>query len=223
MLSIHTIDKSLQAKDYDRLLRDLGRNGLVMPLPLRVQLAETAAGARGLALRRVIELTYGPTALTRQLIHDLLRAQNPDGYLPDAAGRPSCLLTAAFASGLGRALRDHRERLGEMLEPVTAAFEHALASLSAMQDADALWTGPQDRSERDRLLTSAFIAYLLNDTTGFPEHCRGYALLSALEERQDDAGPASDQLIGMTQLARHTTCPAPMQPKASEELASLAV
>ncbi|MFN3169060.1 MAG: hypothetical protein ACE37H_18590, partial [Phycisphaeraceae bacterium] len=113
MLSISAIDRALDSRDYDRLLRDLSRNGLIMPLPLRVQLAESAAGARGLGLRRLVELTYGPTALTRQLVADLLRAQLPTGAVADAAGRASCLLTAAFAAGLGRALRDHGERLGD--------------------------------------------------------------------------------------------------------------
>ena len=39
MLSIQTIDRTLETGDHDRLLRDLGRNGLVLPLPLRSQLA----------------------------------------------------------------------------------------------------------------------------------------------------------------------------------------
>lgn len=202
MLSIHAIDRSLQSRDYDRLLRDLGRNGLVMPLPLRVQLAESAAGARGLGLRRLIELTYGPTDLTRELMGALIRAQSPGGAVVDAAGRPSCLLTAAFAAGLGRALRDHAGRLGEQKEEIASAYGRALSALAAMQGEDGLFAGAQDRHGRDRLLTSAFVAYLLMDAPGFARACRGHELLSALEDCLDDCEPATEQLINMARLTR---------------------
>lgn len=202
MLSIRAIDRALEAKDYDRLLRDLNRNGLVMPLPLRVQLAESAAGARGLGLRRLVELTYGPTALTRQIIRALLRAQGPQGAVLDAAGRPSCLLTACFAAGLGRALRDHADRLGEELPEIEDAYQRALGALATMQRGDALFAGPQDRNLRDRLLTSAFIAYLLIEAPVFAELCRGHALLSVLEENIDACEPAAEQLVNMARLPR---------------------
>ena len=206
MLSVHTIDRAIESKDYDRLLRDLTRNGLVMPLPLRVQLAESPVGAKGLGLRRLVELTYGPTALARQLIESLLRAQSPTGAALDAADRPSCLLTAALAAGLGRVLRDHDGRDGEPGDDAMAearlAYDRALGCLASIQGADALFAGPQDRDLRDRLLTSAFVAYLLIDSPGFAESCRGHALLSALEDRFDHAGPDTQQLISMARLAR---------------------
>ena len=201
MLSIHTIDRTLENKDYDRLLRDLAQNGLVMPLPLRVQLAESAVGAKGLGLRRLVELTYGPTALAKQLIAGLLRAQSPTGAALDAADRPSCLLTAALAAGLGRVLRDHAGRGGDLSE-VQLAYDAALGALASMQGEDAMFAGPQDREMGDRLLTSAFVAYLLIDSPGFAENCRGHALLSVLEDHLDDANPDTQQLISMARLAR---------------------
>lgn len=202
MLSIHAIDRALEAKEYDRLLSDLGRNGLVMPLPLRVQLAESAAGAKGLGLRRLIELTYGPTAQTRQLIQSLIRAQSPIGAALDAAGRPSCLLTAAFAAGLGRALRDHGDRLGGDRAEIQAAYDRALVCLASMQCDDGLFASPQDRDLQDRLLTSAFIAYLMLDAPGFASACHGHALLSALEDQMEVAGADTEQLINMARLTR---------------------
>lgn len=211
MLSIHTIDRALENKDYDRLLRDLTRNGLVMPLPLRVQLAESPVGAKGLGLRRLVELTYGPTTLSRQLIESLLRAQSPTGAALDAAGRPSCLLTAALAAGLGRVLRDQSGRGTESdghdaeADPqaeTRLAYQKALDCLASMQGSDALFTGPQDRDQQDRLLTSAFVAYLLIDSPEFAEVCRGHALLSTLEDYLDHAGPDAEQLIGMARLSR---------------------
>jgi hypothetical protein len=202
MLSIQTIDRTLESKDYDRLLRDLTRNGLVMPLPLRVQLAESPVGAKGLGLRRLIELTYGPTSLSRQLIADLLRVQSPTGAALDAAGRASCLLTAALAAGLGRVVRDHGGRGDDTIGEVRQAYERSLACLASMQSEDGLFASPQDRHERDRLLTSAFVAYLLIDAPGFAETCRGHAMLSSLEEHLEEAEPDTQQLIGMARLGR---------------------
>lgn len=215
MLSIATIDRALERRDYDRLLRDLGRNGLVMPMPLRIQLAESAAGARGLALRRLVELTFGPTALTHHLIHKLIAAQTPTGALADAAGRPSCLLTAAFAAGLGRVLRDHADRLGDRLTEIETAYDHALAALAAMQQPDGLFAGPQDRNAKDRLLTSAFIAYLLIDSPRFAAVCSGHGLLSALEDHLDRCDPAAAELVNMARLTR--LVPAPAQPDQSDQ------
>ncbi|MEM9110107.1 MAG: hypothetical protein AAGC72_08785 [Planctomycetota bacterium] len=202
MLSINTIDRALESRDYDRLLRDLAKNGLVMPLPLRVQLAESSAGARGLGLRRLVELTFGPTALSKQLSESLLRLQSPEGAILDAAGRPSCLLTAAFAAGLGRVLRDHGDRLGDRLAEIQSSCDRSLGRLAAMQREDALFAGPEDRDEQDRLLTSAFIGYLLVDAPGFAAVCRGHELLSALEDRLEIATPDTTQLINMARLAR---------------------
>jgi len=202
MLSIRTIDRALQSKDYDRLLSDLARNGLVLPLPLRVQLAESPAGARGLGLRRLVELTYGPTALTRDLVRRLIACQSPGGAVMDAAGRVRCLLTASLAAGLGRALRDHDDRLGELRQTIQPAYQLALDALAQMQRTDALFAGPQDQDPHDRLLTSAFIAYLLLDTPGFASACRGHELLSKLEDRLDDCRPQTAQLIDMARLSR---------------------
>lgn len=212
MLSIHTIDRALESKDYDRLLRDLTRNGLVMPLPLRVQLAESSVGAKGLGLRRLVELTYGPTALSRQLIASLLRAQSPTGAALDAAGRPSCLLTAAMAAGLGRVLRDHRASQGIDLAEIRFAYDRALSALASMQAGDALFGGPQDRDLGDRLLTSAFVAYLLIDSPDFAGVCRGHELLSVLEDHLEHAGADTEQLISMARLARL----APVTPVSAE-------
>lgn len=218
MLSIHTIDRTLESKDYDRLLRELAKNGLVMPLPLRVQLSESPVGAKGLGLRRLVELTFGPTDLAKQLIASLLRAQSPAGAALDAAGRPSCLLTAALASGLGRVLRDHASRGGIELEHARIGYDRAISALSSMQDGDALFTGSQDRAPGDRLLTTSFIAYLLMDAPGFAERCQGHALLSALEDQLDQANADAQQLIGMARLARlkPTATPQPVQPTPAE-------
>lgn len=209
MLSIQTIDRTLETRDYDRLLRDLGRNGLVMPLPLRSQLAQGPVGATALGLRRLIELTYCPTHLTRDLAHRLLAEQGPEGGWRDGEDRVSPLLTAAAAAALGRSLRDHGDMLGDQLTAIQRGYANALTALSHLQSADALFAVGTDRTREDRLLTSAFIAYLLVDDPAFAAVCRGHELLSELEEALDRADRTTAELIGMARLARLTPAPMP--------------
>lgn len=208
MLSIHTIDRTLETADHDRLLRDLGRNGLVMPLPLRSQLAQNRVGAVALGLRRVIELTYNPTHLTRQLVDQLLSDQDTSGCWRDADDQPSALLTAAAGAALGRCLRDHDGMLGDQTQPIQRGYAQALTALSVLQQPDGGFAGPTDRTKEDRLLTTAFIAYLMVDDPAFAATCRGHALLSLLEDALDRADRATAELIEMARLARLAPAPA---------------
>lgn len=208
MLSIQTIDRTLETGDHDRLLRDLGRNGLVLPLPLRAQLAQSRVGAVALGLRRVIELTYNPTHLTRLLIDQLLADQDPTGCWRDADGKASALLTATAAAALGRCLRDHDGMLGEQAPAIQRGYANALTALSTLQQHDAGFVGPTDRTREDRHLTTAFIAYLLVDDPAFAATCRGHELLSMLEDALDHADRPTAELIEMARLARLAPVPA---------------
>ncbi|MFI4860905.1 MAG: hypothetical protein ACIAXF_09520 [Phycisphaerales bacterium JB063] len=201
MLSIQLIDKTLQQRDHDRLLRELCRNGLIMPLPLRVRLGRSAHGAAGLGLRRLVELTYGPTALSRELTDQLAHAIHPGLGVLDDDSAPCPVLTAAVCAGLGRLIRDHGQLLGEDLPAITQAHQHGIDALAQMQGHDGLFAGPVDRSSGDRLLVSAFIAYLLIDDHAFAARCRRHALLTALEEQRDHAEPQTADLIEMARMS----------------------
>jgi len=209
MLSIQLIDKTLQGGDHDRLLRELGRNGLVLPLPLRVRLGGSAAGATAMGLRRLVELTYGPTALGRELSSRLIAAVVPGAGVLDDQGQPCPVLTAAAAAGLGRLLRDHGHLLGEDHAPTQEAHRLAIDALAQMQAADGLFACPVDRSAEDRLLGSAFIAYLLLDDHAFAARCQRHALLTALEEQRDYAQPAAAELIEMARMSGPVVATAP--------------
>ncbi|XAL98925.1 hypothetical protein OT109_15225 [Phycisphaeraceae bacterium D3-23] len=213
MLSIQLIDKTLQQRDHDRLLRELCRNGLIMPLPLRVRLGRSAHGAAGLGLRRLVELTYGPTALSRELTDQLIHAIHPGlGVLDDEAA-PCPVLTAAVCAGLGRLIRDHGPLMGDHLPAITQAHQLGIDALEQMQGPDGLFAGPVDRSAGDRLLVSAFIAYLLLDDHAFAARCRRHALLTALEEQRDHAEPQTADLIEMARMSGPAAPqPQPQQP-----------
>src|SRR5689334_21136730 len=119
MLSVNLIQRHFQAQRLDSLLDALSANGLELPLPLRIRLGQVNASAVAMALRRVIELTYGPTGLSRDLANHLVKAQQPDGsYGQDP------LATAAAAGALGRLIA---EQPGAAGDDVRAARERALA------------------------------------------------------------------------------------------------
>ena len=201
MLSIQLIDKTLQTGDHDRLLRELARNGLVMPLPLRVRLGGSPTGATAMGLRRLVELTYGPTALGRELCEHLISAIVPGAGVLDDQGQPCPVLTAAAAAGLGRLLRDHGHLMGEDHTMAQDAHRLAIDALARMQAGDGLFAGPVDRTAEDRLLVSAFIAYLLLDDHAFAARCQRHPLLTALEEQRDHAQPAAAELIEMARMS----------------------
>ena len=107
-----------------------------------------------------------------------------------------------MAAGLGRVLRDHRAGTDIDLAEIRFAYDRALGALASMQAGDALFGGLQDRDLSDRLLTSAFVAYLLIDSPDFAGLCRGHELLSVLEDHLEHAGHDTEQLISMARLAR---------------------
>lgn len=173
MLSVSLIERTLETRDYDRLLRDLTDNGMVLPLSLRMHLGQSPTAVLALALRRLVELTYGPTALSRQLVDRLIRQQRPDGTFGDGAGGTGeardVLTTAAVMAGLDRVVADHPAAVGDELR---TALEHGGAALAGLQDCDGLFTAPSDRSLADRALTTAFILSLLGEDASFRSSVR---------------------------------------------------
>jgi hypothetical protein len=153
---------------------------LELPLPLRIRLGQVPAAAVAMALRRVIDLTYGPTGLSRDLVSHLLKAQQPDGsygYDP--------LATAAVASALGRLIAEQSAAAGE---EARTARERALAPLAAMQGEAGLFRGSDlgvDRTEQERAQCTAFILFLLAGDEGFQQAVRFADLLNWFEQRQD--------------------------------------
>ena len=195
MLSVNRIERDLESGEPERLLKSLADNGMVMPLPIRVRLAGSGAAVLGLALRRLVELTYGPTAQSRQILARLLPMQNPDGTFPggmDGTGRDP-LATAAAVAALGRVLADHR------LDDVTTAalrdaVDRGLAALTTFQTNDALLADDADRTPGDRALTTAFIVYLLGADAGFRGHLRLFDIQHWFDQHADRLDRCTRQL-----------------------------
>ncbi len=179
MLSVSLIERTLETRDYDRLLRDLADNGMALPLSVRLRFGQSPTAPLALALRRLVELTYGPTALSRHLVDRLLRDQLPDGSFPgDAEGSTQLrdpLATATALAGLGRVAADHPATVGDALR---AGLDRGYAALAELQDCDGLFSAPADRSLADRALTTAFIVSLLGPDPRF----RGAVRLNELNQ-----------------------------------------
>lgn len=102
MLSIHTIERNFQQQRFEGLLEAVLANGLRLPLPLHIRLSQSPAAGVAMGLRRLVELTYGPTALSRRMTQWLLERQLDDGSF-DA----DPLATAVVAAALSRVLANH--------------------------------------------------------------------------------------------------------------------
>lgn len=214
MLSVTQIQKLFNGQDHDRMITSLADNGAALPLPLQARLTQPAAAA-GLGLRRLTELTYGPTSLSRDMIDALLETQLPNGSFPGPVDQDP-LTTAAAAAGLAAALREQRSAAGfapaAVPDPhMTQALDHALAALAGMQDDQGLFRHSDDRTEQDRALTSAFVLFLLARLPGFRESCRFADLMTWFDERADRLEEDTAQLYHMASLddpARHPASPA---------------
>lgn len=166
MVSVTLIQRHFERGGFDKLAAVL-RSSAPGSLPLRARLAHQAP-ATGLALRRVVELTYGPTNLSRTMVGVLIHLQRSDGSFAGASERDP-IATAAAAAGLGAVVADPMFR-GQPL--VETALDRAIQALASMQDGQGLFSGPADRTWQDRALTTAFIVHVLANNSRFRETVR---------------------------------------------------
>jgi hypothetical protein len=180
MLSVNLIARSLDKQDPDRLLKGLADNGMVLPLPLRMVLADSTAALAGLALRRLLELTYGPTDLSRQLANQLLSSQQADGRFgkSDDFG----LGTAAAVAALCRLVEDHRLD-AEQSQQILTAIGRGSAWLDSAIDADGLLTDVNGSG--NAALATAFLVYLLVHESAFTAMVPLHRTLGWFEQHED--------------------------------------
>ena len=222
MISISLIERSLDQQDHDRLLRDLAANGLTLPLSLRMQLCDSLTAIRGLALRRIVELTYGPTARSRELTGQLIRAVESEtapctGEATAAIGSTSLdvLSLAAALAGLSRVATDQPAADDDKLRQT---LDQGYRQLAALQDCDGLFTGINDRSLGDRALTTAFLLSLVGSCPDFTRQLRTHELQSWFDRHDGRLDRPTQQLwdlacIGWNDMVNDSTAStAPAEP-----------
>jgi hypothetical protein len=198
MLSDNLIQKLFDTHDHDRMIGCLADNGTTMPLALQSRLTQPTASV-GLGLRRLVELTYGSTPLSREMTDSLIHGQQPDGSFQGTCNRDP-LATAAAAAGLAAVLREHHGRNTPCDPSLTDALDRALASLATMQMEDGLLCHGDDRTLEDRALTSAFVLFLLARLPGFREAARFADLMTWFDERADRLDDDALELYHMASL-----------------------
>ncbi len=211
MLSLHRMSRLIESDDTGRLWAELAGHGVNWPLPLRVRLEDTPVAAWALALRRLCELTHGPTPLARQLTHRLLGTQQPHGAwtLHD---RDDALTTALAAAALHRRLREPGADRRDDHARLRLAHEAALAALDTLQHpADGLFGGPEDQPAEYRLTQSVFILFLLAEDHGAAGHLKLLPLRDTLDRHADRFDPAVREVYDMANLLLdHAPAPTPL-------------
>lgn len=200
MLSLRLIDRHFLSKRHHALLEAIVGNGFEVPLPIRARLLQSPAAAIALALRRVLDLTYGPTALSREMVRSLLAQQEPDGSF-----HHDPIQTATALAGLGRWVDqspDSASAGSTGNAAVTQACERAAAWLAASQGTDGLFVHPDDRTDEDRALTAAYVLWMLADHATSRATIRWADLQNWFDEHEHTLDDATDRLL---QLARATS------------------
>ena len=151
MLSPATIVRLINAERYGQLLEAFGANGQYLPPTLHAHLLHSPAAMVALALRRVVELSRGPSHAREQLTQMLLASQLEDGSF-DA----DPLATAYAVSALGSLIHN-----GQGVDPqVEDAHDRAVEAMKGLQAQDGLFMDVQHISA-DRQTESACILHLL--------------------------------------------------------------
>lgn len=196
MLNVYQIERHFRGGNFDPLLRGVAPIGLELPLPLLVRLSGQRAAVIALALKRVVELTYGPTALSRELTAALLDRQNGDGSFGEGArdtlvGSGDPLATAAAIAALTALAQDH----SSASNPEAAlARERAIASIAHFQMEQGLFACAADRTDDDRALATAFILTLLAGDEDFRLAVRFADVMTWFDEHVHRLDGASDKL-----------------------------
>ncbi|MCC6581369.1 MAG: hypothetical protein IT440_13110 [Phycisphaeraceae bacterium] len=194
MFSVNLLQKQFEAGRFEQILDSIVANGMALPLPLRIRLSQTPVSAVAMGLRRLAELTYGPTRLGKTLARYLLRAQHEDGSFDHDP-----LATAAAGAALSQLAQ---QRGGDEPE-IIHARDRALAALALMQETDPDRPGfacDRDRTRGDRALTGSLILFLLGHDQRFRQAVRYGDLVGWYEDHEDRLDPDTRRLWHMAQL-----------------------
>ena len=185
MLSVHLIERLFRQNDQERLLRGLGESGSDTPLSLLLRLLQSPSATTGLALRRVAELTYGPTPISRDMIQSLLDRQDDDGLFDG-----DVLATACAAAAFVQLDRDH----GRIDPEVAFALDRSISGIAQRQLESGLFEDHADQTDGDRQMAAAFMLLLLADCDEFRLAVRFADLASWFESHASRLDPVAGRL-----------------------------
>lgn len=143
MISLPRIARQMVEGQFDAILSDVVRNGRPLPLSVRLRLSEPEAlpvSALGLALQRVLELTYRPTEVSIALLRGLLDRAREDGSFGSLSATAVALASMlAFRAQIDALPGVKSGAVDRYLDPaldgaLRRSIEGALGALSAAWD-----------------------------------------------------------------------------------------
>ena len=141
MLTTNRIDRLVSSGDFDRLLNDVLSNGRTPPLAVKLRLSDPAtlpAAAMGLALQRLVELTFVPGEESELLVAALLERQSDDGSFGSTAA--TAVAVAGLQAFLDQSkpmrwyLDSRRPTLESLVRRVESAIPAALITLDSVAE-----------------------------------------------------------------------------------------
>ncbi len=189
MLNLPRIARLSVAGDFERMLEEVCRNGRPLPLPVRLRLSEPAglsAAAAGLALQRIIQLTYRPTPVSIGLARTLVVLRDEDGKFGTLAATAVALAGLLAFSDQVKSLPTLSQVDPDLRRAVDESIAAALHRLHRAQEESPAMPGAR-LGERPSLigdeLDSAIVLWQLGLEPRFANAIRYEDLLASVEDR----------------------------------------
>jgi hypothetical protein len=216
MLNLNTIERLATREQFQPLLDGVLENGRRLPLAARLLLSQEsnlALAAGGMALQRVVELSYLPAPVAGQLARRLAGALLLAGQLAGDR-RPSPGATAVAMAGLHDAL-DQAEATGaamddDLREVIEAGLEAGAYMLFEVASRSAL-LHPDRAGIVGSALDSALIAWQVGARPALARRLGGHLALPALKAQVEAQVAARDaDVIAVMALAGLSAPAAPV-------------
>jgi hypothetical protein len=186
MMSVQKIERLVERGQTEALLEAVVQNGRPLPLGVRLRLGESVASVRaaglGLALQRVVELSYGPDPaalrIAERLLDQLCEVDGLEG--PDRPSPASLVVALAgledLLAQLERFGHPAEGFVGEGLVHASAAVAHVLLEAAALSNAD-----PATRGLVGEAVDSAVVLWQLAGRARLADRLRPGVELSQLQ------------------------------------------
>jgi hypothetical protein len=175
MQTIRQIDRFWNARQYDRLARELLHARVEFSPRLVAELAQPVPAA-AMALIRLDELNQGFHPLTQKLIRTIIAAQEADGGWGDLMVSALCLRALMCNRGQG------------------PAIDRGMAYLAALQKEQGAWPAMPIRRTPEDAFVSAFILFHLADQPTFRAAVRFDSAVEWLAQNEATFDPETHRL-----------------------------
>lgn len=194
MLNLPRIARLAEAAEFERLLEEVLRNGRPVSLRVRIRLCEfegLPAAALGLALQRIVQLTYRPTPLSILLAQLLLAQRNSSGSFGSVSATAVALAALLAMSDQAASLPGGKSNADPARAPLrpamSAEIQEAIAGAlhflhQAQEDSTPVRPGESASLIGDEL-DSAIVLWQLGLDPRFARAVRFAELLGTLEDQ----------------------------------------